>query len=66
MVTIALFSNSLHLLVAVSQRVLLSQEGGEFSYLDDCLANSLLVLKRLFDNFVVSLFSTEAPPIVYC
>ena len=66
MLTILLFSNSLHLLVAISQRVVMSQEGGEFSYLDDCLANSLLVLKRLFDNFVVSLFSNEAQLLVYC
>ena len=46
--------NSLYLLVSVSQRVMFAREGGKLSYLDKCLDNSLLVLKRLFVKLVTT------------
>uniref|UniRef100_A0A1X7VCF4 Exocyst complex component Sec3 PIP2-binding N-terminal domain-containing protein n=1 Tax=Amphimedon queenslandica TaxID=400682 RepID=A0A1X7VCF4_AMPQE len=46
--------NSLYLLVAVSQRVMFAQEGGKLSYLDNCLASSCVILKRLFNKLVTS------------
>ena len=47
-------SNSLYLLVSVSQRVMFAHEGKP-SYLDKCLSMSLVVLKRLVDKLVVCL-----------
>ena len=54
--SLSLSSNSLYLLVSVSQRVMFAHEGRP-TYLDKCLSMSLVVLKRLVDKLVVSFCS---------
>lgn len=47
-------SNSLYLLVFVSQRLIFSEEsGGTVSYLDETLKKALLHIMRLFDRLIV-------------
>ncbi len=52
-----LYSNALHLLVNVSQRLMFALESGGrvMSYLDETLKKALLYIKRLFDKLIVSL-----------
>ena len=48
-------SNSLYLLVFVSQRLIFAEEsGGILSYLDGTLKKALLHIRRLFDKLIVS------------
>lgn len=48
-------SNSLYLLVFVSQRLIFAEEsGGTLSYLDETLKKALLHIMRLFDKLIVS------------
>lgn len=48
-------SNSLYLLVFVSQRLIFAEEsGGSLSYLDETLKKALLHIRYLFDKLIVS------------
>lgn len=62
------FSNSLYLLVFVSQRLIFAEEsGGTLSYLDETLKKALLHIMRLFDKLIVSqLTSVSIVYRLYC
>ena len=46
-------SNGLYLLMAVKHRLMFAQEGGKLSYLEHCLEQAMLFIKRLFQKLIV-------------
>lgn len=58
-----LFSNTLYLLTSISQRLVISSESGAMiSELDQTLKKALVCVRRLFDAFIVRLFSIVSLP----
>ena len=50
-----LCSNGLYLLMAVKHRLMFAIEGGkQLSYLEHCLEQAMLFIKRLFEKLIVS------------